>query len=412
MQTAFNLARSGRCSAIELCPEFFSSPEYFSGDFELPTWSHNDPHEFVYTHRKLLESPQVSAELPRWIDLTFGITAHGKGGTSVGNIFDLSDDPTVAGSLPQTLFVQPHARRKVNAGKVAAAALAVSTDRRNLVFACVTEVRDGGIAFASVTACGRAMWTRIDFVSGATVSQTVAGDLPVIDVMFAGCSAGFVALERRPSLLYLGKEKSIVSEPLARTGFERLASGGKTVVLSDRNGQLFALDVASFPAFRSISCVTNDYICALAVNHRSSVVAAGTCDGHVSVSSIIDGAFRFSCDVGEAPAHIEITDGWGFIVVHAGLKLFLFNVNGRLIRSVECSYAVQCIATWKMADGCDFCAIADGGQVRVFEALFMRLDEFVCPVRAAVVAMRYVAPQRALAVVAADGEVLLISFQR
>jgi hypothetical protein len=288
--------------------------------------------------------------------------------------------------------------------------MTVSTDRRSLVFAHITEARDNGIAFISVAACGRATWTRIDFVNGATVSQTVVGDLPVIDVLFAGCSIGFVALEMHPSLLYLGKEKSIVSERLSRTDFEHLASGGKTVALSDRNGQLFALDVSDFPALRQISCVTNDYICTLAVSRRFSAIAAGTCDGHVSVSSLIDGAFRFSCDVGEPPTHIVITDGWGFIVVHAGKKLFLFNINGRLIRGVEYSGRLQCIVTWKMPDGCDFCAIADRGQVRIFEALFLRLDEYVCPMKACVVAMRYVAAQRALAVVAADGEVTFIPF--
>jgi hypothetical protein len=179
------------------------------------------------------------------------------------------------------------------------------------------------------------------------------------------------------------------------------------VVLSDRGGQLFELDLADFPALRPIACVTNDYLCALAVNRRFAAVAAGTRDGRVCICSLADGAFRFSCDVEEAPARIAITDGWGFIVVHSGRRIFLFNVNGRLIRSVECPFAVRCFATWRLVDSSDFCAIADGSQVRIFETFYLRLDECVCPVKAAVVAMSYLQQQRSLAVITADGDLLL-----
>jgi hypothetical protein len=39
IQTAYCLSTPGKLAGIELCPEFFSSPEYFAGDFDLPRWS-------------------------------------------------------------------------------------------------------------------------------------------------------------------------------------------------------------------------------------------------------------------------------------------------------------------------------------------------------------------------------------
>jgi len=56
----------------ELCPEFFSSPEFFSAD-KIPKWS-SDPIEFVYTHRKILEGTEVSQTVAQWISSVFRIS--------------------------------------------------------------------------------------------------------------------------------------------------------------------------------------------------------------------------------------------------------------------------------------------------------------------------------------------------
>ncbi|OHT06288.1 hypothetical protein TRFO_25702 [Tritrichomonas foetus] len=56
----------------ELVPEFYSMPELFSEiNFALPMWS-NTPMEFVYLHRKALESDLVSQNLHIWITKHFG----------------------------------------------------------------------------------------------------------------------------------------------------------------------------------------------------------------------------------------------------------------------------------------------------------------------------------------------------
>jgi hypothetical protein len=221
-----------------------------------------------------------------------------------------------------------------------------------------------------------------------------------------------IAVQKRLSLVYIYREKAITKETLELSGVDHITARGKTVILSDLNGQIFSLNVADFPALRPVSCISSDYISALAVNGKFSTMAAGTQDGHIVVCSIINGSFRFSCEVGEAPAHILITDSWGFILIAAGQKLHLFSTNGRPIRDIAVTDSVTQMVTWQCDCGIDFVAIAtEQGQICVFEAFYLRLDEFVVRVKSKVLAMHYLLTLRSLAVVTADGEAHLIPWE-
>ena len=67
-----DLLHFAQINKIELIPEFYSMPELFSSpNLALPMWS-NTPCEFVYMHRKILESDAVSKNLDIWITKVFG----------------------------------------------------------------------------------------------------------------------------------------------------------------------------------------------------------------------------------------------------------------------------------------------------------------------------------------------------
>lgn len=64
------------CGQFEAIPEFYFFPECFMAtekakQVELPTWA-KSPIDFVYKHRKLLESEYISTHIHLWIDTTFG----------------------------------------------------------------------------------------------------------------------------------------------------------------------------------------------------------------------------------------------------------------------------------------------------------------------------------------------------
>ena len=85
----------------ELIPEFFYFPEIFTNINELNlgtkddgtnvndvlTPCDNNPYEFIYTMKKILENSQISKNLQKWIDLIFGYKARGKDAELSNNIF-------------------------------------------------------------------------------------------------------------------------------------------------------------------------------------------------------------------------------------------------------------------------------------------------------------------------------------
>uniref|UniRef100_A0A8C0BJN3 Neurobeachin-like protein 2 n=1 Tax=Buteo japonicus TaxID=224669 RepID=A0A8C0BJN3_9AVES len=87
----------------ELIPEFFYFPEFLENqngfnlgqlqiskevvnDVVLPKWAHS-PEDFIYKHRRALESEYVSAHLHEWIDLIFGYKQRGPAAVEALNVF-------------------------------------------------------------------------------------------------------------------------------------------------------------------------------------------------------------------------------------------------------------------------------------------------------------------------------------
>nr|XP_020489803.1 neurobeachin-like protein 1 isoform X1 [Labrus bergylta] len=87
----------------ELIPEFFYFPEFLENqngfdlgrlqiskervnDVVLPKWA-KSPEDFIYKHRKALESEYVSAHLHEWIDLIFGFKQRGPAAVEALNVF-------------------------------------------------------------------------------------------------------------------------------------------------------------------------------------------------------------------------------------------------------------------------------------------------------------------------------------
>ncbi|XP_072483675.1 WD repeat- and FYVE domain-containing protein 4 isoform X2 [Notamacropus eugenii] len=147
----------------ELIPEFFYLPEFLTNcndvefgcmqdgtvldDVLLPPWAEGDPQKFISLHRQALESDFVSANLHHWIDLIFGYKQHGPAAVEAINTFhpyfygdkmDLQTitDPLIKstilgfvsnfGQIPKQLFTKPHPARTVQ-GKPSGKEISLST---------------------------------------------------------------------------------------------------------------------------------------------------------------------------------------------------------------------------------------------------------------------------------------------
>lgn len=134
----------------ELTPEFYYLPEFLVnvnnfdfgtrqnssesiGDVELPPWAKGDAKIFIAKQREALESPFVSRNLHKWIDLVFGCKQKGEAAVEAVNVFhylsyqgarDL-DSITDArdrlatigvihnfGQTPYQIFTKPHPARE------------------------------------------------------------------------------------------------------------------------------------------------------------------------------------------------------------------------------------------------------------------------------------------------------------
>lgn len=140
----------------ELTPEFFYLPEMLVNinkfdfgekqgnggavnDVQLPPWAKGDPHVFIAKHREALESPHVSGQLHRWIDLVFGFKQRGDAAVEATNVFqhlsyhgakdlDTITDPierlaTIGiihsfGQTPLQIFNRPHSARELTRSAV------------------------------------------------------------------------------------------------------------------------------------------------------------------------------------------------------------------------------------------------------------------------------------------------------
>ena len=134
----------------ELIPEFFFLPEFLNNtngyDFGLrqgvggnidnvvlPPWAKGDPKVFISKNREALESPYVSQNLHRWIDLVFGFKQRGEAAFEATNVFhhlsyhgakdlDTIEDPverlaTIGiihnfGQTPHQVFQRSHPQRE------------------------------------------------------------------------------------------------------------------------------------------------------------------------------------------------------------------------------------------------------------------------------------------------------------
>ena len=145
-----NASRDNLQDVRELIPEFYYLPDFLVNsnnfdfgetqkgstvdDVSLPKWAKGDPNRFVRLNRKALESPHVSKNLHKWVDLIFGFKQRGEEAIKAQNTFvhvtyegevdlDSMDDPiqkasTIAqiqnfGQTPKQLERRPFPSRNV-----------------------------------------------------------------------------------------------------------------------------------------------------------------------------------------------------------------------------------------------------------------------------------------------------------
>lgn len=408
----------------ELTPEFFYAPEFFEG-VKLPKWANDDPQTFVYLHRKILESDEVSKKLNEWIDLIFGVALHDKvKATEMMNVFapilfsdfesdaEISLDSTLMkiGQLPEMLFSSPHPSRFIRSRDSERKQQIIrELPRNDIRFACILKHDSNSASFLALcdnnSVCSFTIEFDQEFISPVVLYQ----NLHILDENPLLCSfqGGFILMDKVQYNFYLITPQTHLSR-YYKTGhplFLASSSDLLSVIYSNGNIGVWNSDLSYTTKFS----ISNDYLVCYSINKHFDIVVGGTVDGILVAHSLSNGSFLFSSQLDENAMKIKITDSWGFIVVETENFLELFNINGKLIKKAKISFTIENWISWKCEKGFDFILIADTKhQLRMSEVFLLNFDESIASIRSPIIKMHFDIESRTLFAITKDQKMRLI----
>ncbi|OHS95234.1 Beige/BEACH domain containing protein [Tritrichomonas foetus] len=425
MQECYNRSSSPKVSnCYELTPEFFTSPFYFTGDFELPLWA-SDEEEFIYMHRKLLESPKVSQYLNKWIDMIFGVNSRKKGALHSENVFNtvlfsematVSESETLVsnlkkiGHMPAQLFHKPHPQKVLLSRQPTFnTTLSVAIDtKQEIVNATIVENEYAAIKFLAYTKEGAVLNVRLDFVTPLNRSTTTIGSIPS-NLFVCEYEHGYVAIDDIKHILYIMKERSITNVDIDIRHINCLASSGSMVAAANINGEIIGWDHHDFQEHFHFCYIATDYISSMALSQKFGIVACGTSNAELAVYSYHTGILNFIIKLSAEPTKILITPEFGYILVASGSELFLVSLVGKIIRRVKIDFEIDKWTAWSCERGIDFVAISDTkNQIRMSEAFYVKFDEVFYQCKTRVLEMKYILQTRGMALITQDSYARLI----
>lgn len=413
----------------ELTPEFFACPEYFR-DIELPKWAKENCHEFVYAHRKALESRHVTERLHQWIDLVFG-SRQNDGNydkrmfekvwteatmRNVRERLDIEGFKAKRGQIPIALFNTAHPKKTFTEKEPA-----------------IPEPFDYAINKAP-SHCRLENATRGSFSilsvdkKNGTVSRISASfddDKCVLKDLGVSTNGSIYAMSEKHVFAVKEDGRLMIvdhtSEPrptviasdvighLGRT--TSIAASGNYVVTGGTDS---SLRIYNDGVLERVIPTLHDSVECVAVSHHFSAVACGCRDGCVLIYELTNGQKIREINLrGLVAKRVLISEAWGFVLVYAarenGTGCFdIYSINGDFIRRRPVSFRVSCWTVFQSNDGFDYVIVADKqGKVYLFEAFYLDISAPVYESSAEVTSLFYLLGARCILAIT-DGAALVI----
>lgn len=407
----------GNAESWELSPEFFFQAEFLTNDnqfdlgtinneriddIELPKWSHS-PFDFIYKHRKALESDFVSEHLNEWIDLNFGYLQKNP---EVYNLYDdkLYEDVwshyqfsnekvrkivetslSLVGQIPSQIFKEPHVKRKVSQIDY------LSCQRKsklhqiespvNDTVSCVFFQNKNEILLLSISINYEVttIAISIDNDKAKVVNKEDFSEIlrkrgkndEKIEIKKVG--NGKFALVKEDSFLLYSTDKYtnyIFEIPYISC----ISSSHDWTIFSCRESILNIYQknkrIASTHQYR-------DVITCCSLSNKYQMIVTGTKDGGLIVSTL-NGINVRVIEIGNSPKKVMITPGWGFIVAYTeplnlneSPEIIVHSLNGTFIKRLKLDAQIDEWVGWKSKSGFDFIAFNQGKKISYLEVYFL-----------------------------------------
>jgi WD40 repeat protein len=406
--------------------------------------------EFVYAHRKALEGQFVSERLNYWIDLIWGVKQRGKEAELSFNLFkpELYDDydfgrnpPAEVGCVPHQLFFTPHPRRLWNCWKSAplthririrlpVGPLLYTSLKFEEMFSyhllCVE--RNGDVSRWRVN-LGAVDSHKPDetFIGLSRVSipqfEEFAKDLDSTNFFYFRTTLAIVDCNRCSVPLTDVTNGSQTIVACHRSDVTCISAQGGWMVTAGKDGILGVFSVTNLksPVYR-IPLYRDEVTCC-AINSEFGLIASGTRDGFLILSSPTRGSHVRVIDLGGCrPYAVMITESWAFVVVcttkleHGMVKhsMSVYNANGIFIRTKVLPEPMIAFVTWSSLAGFDFVMIAsDSAKFYYSEAFYLDFSIIKgCKTSAQVIGLSYSPKQPGVLVAYDNADLLLIPFSQ
>ena len=121
------------------------------------------------------------------------------------------------------------------------------------------------------------------------------------------------------------------------------------------------------------------------------IIVIGSTDCKIRIKSLETGKKICTYDLGQyVPTNILITESWGFVVVNAGSKLFVFSTNGNLIKSIDDFPSFKQWYTYKTKDDFDYIVFEDHDHsIMHFEVMYPENIHKLFDFNAKILSIRY-----------------------
>ena len=385
----------------ECIPEFFFSPDFMKNennfdlgsvngekinDVQLPQWA-SSPFDFVYKHRRLLETNYVRQHLNEWIDLNFGYKQKGEEAEKAHNVYIQEMYPEAwdsrnahkeqietvmetLGQLPQQLFDYPHPASPIKPLKKHEATVEYKIMNNNLIVGNASAKGSFAI-FTCVDSEGKGRTIRMK--SFDTSHEDVLSEYHYKDQVpkiWCRHPLGFLYTCDCQKLMLFNTKKNASSVVYNHAfSITCMACDGINVVIGDSDSCLLIFKAANMAEPRSIINCYRSAIRAVKIISSMNIATAVTRDGNVVIASINDKSVCTVAKVGHEKAIVEVTPTWGFSIICENKSILILTVNGKELK--RCSFANEtvAIASARTSDFFDVVAIVDSeNDVYAFDA--------------------------------------------